>query len=48
MTSAVYVAFCVLAPAAWGGLMYVVFGWVRRRTTRDRGRDDLPPADYTI
>jgi hypothetical protein len=47
MSSWLYAVLCVVAPAAWGVLMYIVFGWVQRRSASPRP-DDLPPVDYTI
>ena len=43
----VYALACVLAPAAWGGFMYLVFGFWRRRARPTDARTD-PPRDYTI
>ena len=47
LSRTLYALVCVLAPAAWGALMYVVFGWWRRRGRPDEMRRD-PPRDYTI
>ena len=47
MNGWLYAALCVVAPAAWGVLMYVVFGWLRKLRASPT-RDERPPADYTI
>jgi hypothetical protein len=45
-----YAVACVVLPAAWGVLMYYVFGLVQRRRERRHARDsgDPPPIDYSI
>lgn len=42
MRTLAYVAACVAVPAAWGALMYVVFGRIHGR------RKAPPPIDYMI
>jgi hypothetical protein len=44
----VYACICVLAPAAWGTLMYFVFGRLRRHARDDRETNDVRPGDYVI
>jgi hypothetical protein len=41
-----YAALCVVVPAAWGVIMYFLFGFVDRRRTARRG--EAPPIDYSI
>lgn len=43
----IYAIVCVVAPAIWGVAMYFAFGWLKRRLER-RGKDQLPPVDYSI
>jgi len=43
-----YALACVAAPAAWGGLMYLVFGFLRRRAGGAGADSRPPPADYSI
>ena len=48
MTGWTYALLCVLGPAAWGMLMYLLFGWVQgRRRPRPRS-EEFPGADYSI
>ena len=39
---------CVVLPAAWGVLMYFVFGAFERRYRRVARKDAPPPIDYSI
>ena len=48
MSDWLYVAACVVVPAAWGVLMYFVFGALRRRRQRETTRPEQPPVDYSI
>jgi hypothetical protein len=48
MTSWLFALACVVLPAGWGVLMYLVFGAVERRRRRDATKDTLPPIDYSI
>lgn len=49
MSGWAYAVVCVLAPAAWGGLMFLVFGWVNRKRRRHApGGGEPPPTDYSI
>lgn len=49
MTGWAYALLCVLGPAAWGMLMYLLFGWVQERRRRPRPRnEEFPGADYSI
>lgn len=43
-----YALACVLVPAVWGGLMYLVFGWWRARRGTLPPRREKPPVDYII
>lgn len=47
MSEWLYVAACVLGPAAWGTLMYFLYNWVDKRRRRVK-REDAPPIDYSI
>ena len=42
-----YVGLCVLGPAAWGGLMYLVFDAIDRRRSK-ASSPPRPPVDYSI
>ena len=48
MSSIWYALACVAAPAVWGGLMYLVFGFLRRRGTPAPSDHRAPPVDYSI
>ena len=50
MRLALYAIACVLIPAAWGVVMYRLFGYFERRRLRnvDEPRRELPPSDYSI
>ena len=48
MKLALYLAACLLAPPAWGVVMYFAFGFVDRRRRRAAARQALPPVDYAI
>jgi hypothetical protein len=45
-----YAVACVILPALWGVLVYLVFGLLQRRRARRIGRapGDPPPIDYSI
>jgi hypothetical protein len=47
-TSLPYAIACVVVPAAWGVLMYFVFGWWDARRRRSLPKNGPPPIDYSI
>ncbi|MEZ4221137.1 MAG: hypothetical protein R3B13_09415 [Polyangiaceae bacterium] len=46
--SLLYVAACVLVPAAWGVIMYFLFEWLQARRRNKRLEERPPPIDYSI
>jgi hypothetical protein len=48
MSTWMYALLSVLAPTAWGVVMYWAFGWIERRRRRPDLREGAPPIDYTI
>jgi hypothetical protein len=48
MSILVYIAACIIVPAAWGVLMYVCFNAIDSRRLAQRQADAPPPIDYSI
>ncbi len=46
MSTPVYLALCLVVPAAWGAIAYLVFGAIDRRRRAHDHRP--PPMDYSI
>jgi hypothetical protein len=48
MSLPIYVALCLVVPAAWGVVMYFLFNLIGKRREAERDRDEPPPIDYSI